>query len=47
MNRNTVYIIAGAFLVIIVVLMYQLYEERHQTGIEISVGESGISIEER
>jgi len=47
MNRNTVYIIAGVLAVAAVVLAYQLYQERQETGIEINVGESGISIEER
>ena len=48
MNRNTLYLVIGALVVVTVVIGYQLYQERQKkTGIEISVGERGISIEKK
>ena len=46
MNRNGLYIVIGALFVAIVVVGYLLYQERQKTsGIDINVGNSGISIE--
>ena len=46
MNRNALYLIIGALAVVAVVLGYQFYQERQNTtGVDISVGKSGISIE--
>jgi len=48
MNRNTLYFVVGALAVAAVVLGYLFYQERQKTaGIEINVGKSGISIEEK
>ena len=47
MNRNVVYIITGVLAIAIVILIYELYQERQETGIEIHMGESEISIEGR
>ena len=47
MNRNVVYIIVGVLAVATVILSYQLYQERHATGIEINVGKNSISVEKR
>lgn len=48
MNRNILYLIIGALAVVAVVLGYQFYQERQRTtGVEISVGEHGISIEKK
>jgi hypothetical protein len=47
-NRNTLYLVIGALVVVTVVIGYQLYQERQKTtGIEINVGKSGISIEKK
>lgn len=47
-NRNTLYLVVGALAVAAVVLGYLFYQERQKTaGIEINVGKSGISIEEK
>ena len=47
-NRNLLYLVIGALVVTTVVLGYQLYQERQKTtGIEINVGERGISIEKK
>ncbi len=46
MNRNVSYIVIGVLTVAVAVFGYQLYQERQKTsGIEISVGSRGISIE--
>lgn len=46
MNRNVLYIVIGVLVVVVLVLGYQYYQERQKpSGIEIKVGEDGISIE--
>ena len=47
MNRNTLYLMFGALGVVAVILGYLLYEERQKSGIEINIGKSGVSIEEK
>ena len=47
-NRNTLYLIVGALAVAVVVLGYQLYQERKEPqGVQINVGPGGISIEKK
>jgi RsiW-degrading membrane proteinase PrsW (M82 family) len=46
MNRNHLYLVIGALTVAVVVLSYLFYQERQKTtGVDITVGKSGISIE--
>jgi hypothetical protein len=48
MNRNILYLIIGALVVVVAVVGYQLYQDRQKTtGIQINVGKSGISIEKK
>jgi predicted negative regulator of RcsB-dependent stress response len=48
MNRNSLYLIIGALVVVTVVIGYQLYQERQKTtGVEINIGKGGISIEKK
>lgn len=48
MNRNILYLVIGALAVVTGALGYQFYQERQKTtGIEISIGERGISIEKK
>jgi predicted negative regulator of RcsB-dependent stress response len=48
MNRNnTLYLIIGALVVATVVLGYQYYQSQQRTGVEITIGEGGLSIQER
>jgi predicted negative regulator of RcsB-dependent stress response len=48
MNRNTLYLIIGVLVVATAVFGYQLYQERQKiTGVEINVGKSGISIQQK
>jgi len=48
MNRNVLYLVIGVLGVVAVVFGYQLYQERQKTtGVEISIGDRGISIEKK
>lgn len=48
MNRNVLFLVIGALVVATGVFAYQYYQERQKTtGIEINVGERGISIEKK
>jgi predicted negative regulator of RcsB-dependent stress response len=48
MNRNTLYLVVAVLAVACAIFGYQLYQERQKmTGIEISVGDRGISIEKK
>lgn len=48
MNRNILYLVIGALAVVAGILGYQSYQERQKkTGVEISIGERGISIEKK
>lgn len=48
MKTSTLYFIIGALVVGSGIIGYQLYQERQaKTGIEISVGDRGISIEKK
>lgn len=47
MNRNTMILVIGVLVVAVAVLGYQIYQERHKAGVEISIGNSGISIEKK
>jgi hypothetical protein len=48
MNRNVFYLIIGVLAIATVVLSYQLYQDRQKTtGVEISIGDRGISIEKK
>jgi hypothetical protein len=45
---RTLYLIIGALLAVVGVLGYQLYEARKgTTGVQLSIGERGISLETR
>lgn len=48
MSRNMLYLVIGALAVVAVILGYQVYRERQKTtGVEINIGEHGISIEKK
>lgn len=47
MSRNTLYIVIAVLAVGVAVIGYQLYQERQgPSGVEIKIGEGGISIQE-
>jgi RsiW-degrading membrane proteinase PrsW (M82 family) len=46
MNRNALYLVIGVLAVALVVVGYLFYQERQKTsGIDINIGDGGISIE--
>ena len=48
MNRNVITLVIAVLAVATVVLGYQLYQERHKkSGLDISIGDRGISIEKK
>lgn len=47
-RTNVIYLILGALIVAVVVLGYQLYQERRQPeGVQIKIGPGGVSIEKK
>jgi RsiW-degrading membrane proteinase PrsW (M82 family) len=45
-RNNMLYLILGALVVAVVLLSYQLYQDRHQPeGLNINVGPGGLSIQ--
>ena len=48
MSRNALYLIVGILGIAVGAIGYQLYHERQKTtGIEISIGDRGISVEKK
>jgi len=48
MNRNMLFLLLGALAVVIAVLGYEVYQDHKKTtGIDINIGEKGISIEKK
>jgi RsiW-degrading membrane proteinase PrsW (M82 family) len=48
MNRNVLYLVVGALAVVAAVLGYRFYQERqNSTGVEITIGDGGVSIEKK
>jgi hypothetical protein len=48
MSRNNLYMVIGVLGVAVVAIGYQLYHERQKTtGVEISIGDHGISVEKK
>ena len=47
MNRNGLYLVIGLLVIAAVVAGYLIYQEEQKSGIDIQIGESGITIEER
>jgi predicted negative regulator of RcsB-dependent stress response len=47
-RSNIVYLVIGALVVVVVVLGYQLYQDRKQPeGVRIDLGPNGMSIEKK
>lgn len=45
-RNNLLYLVIGALVIVIAVLSYELYQDRHQpAGVHIDVGPKGLSIE--
>ena len=47
MSRNTLAIVIAIFVVGAAILGYMVYQDRQTSGIEISVGQGGLSIQEK
>ena len=48
MNSNILYSVVGALAVVTAILGYRFYEEhREGSGIEISIGKGGVSVEKK
>jgi predicted negative regulator of RcsB-dependent stress response len=48
MTRNTLYLVIGVLAIAAAIFGYQLYQERQKTtGVEISIGDRGISIQQK
>jgi RsiW-degrading membrane proteinase PrsW (M82 family) len=47
-NRNVLYLVIGALVVVAAVLGYNLYQDRKEPkGVQINVGPGGISIDKK
>jgi hypothetical protein len=47
-RNNIVYLVVGALVVVVVILSYQLYQDRKQPeGVRIDLGPNGMSIEKK
>jgi len=44
-NPGSLYLIIGALIAVIVVGGFFFYQERHKSGIDVEVGDKGISVE--
>ena len=45
-RNNLLYLIIGALMIVVAVMGYQLYQDRHQPeGLDIKVGPGGLSIQ--
>ncbi len=44
-NRNGLYLIIGALVAVVAIGGYFFYQERHKSGIDVRVGNGGISVE--
>ena len=47
MPKNMLYLLLGALAVAVAVLGYQQVQEERKSAVEISIGEGGVSIEEK
>jgi hypothetical protein len=45
-RNNLLYLVIGALVIVVAVVSYQLYQDRHQPeGLNINVGPNGLSIQ--
>lgn len=45
MNRNTLYVVVAILAIGLAVVGWRLYQEENKSGIEIEVGEGGLTVE--
>jgi RsiW-degrading membrane proteinase PrsW (M82 family) len=47
-NRNVLYLVVGALIVVVAVLGYNLYQDRKKPeGLQINIGPAGISVDKK
>jgi hypothetical protein len=47
-RNNLLYLVVGALVIVVAVMGYQLYQDRHQPeGLDIKVGPGGLSIQDK
>jgi hypothetical protein len=47
-NRNMLYAILGAMIVVVAVLSYNLYQEKRQPqGLQINIGPGGVKVQDK
>jgi RsiW-degrading membrane proteinase PrsW (M82 family) len=47
-NRNVLYLVVGALIVIVAVLGYNLYQDRKKPeGLQINIGPAGVSVDKK
>lgn len=47
-NRNVLYAIVGALIVVVAVLSYNLYQEKKQPqGLQINIGPGGVKVQDK
>lgn len=47
-NRNMLFLIIGALVVVVAVLSYKVYEDNRQPkGVQLNIGPAGISVEKK
>jgi hypothetical protein len=44
-KSNSLYLMVGALLVVIAVGGYYFYQEQHKTGVDLTIGGKGISVQ--
>ena len=47
MTRNTLYFVIGGLVVGLAALGYWVYQDRNRSGIDITIGGGGITVQER
>ncbi|MBD8556260.1 hypothetical protein IFT84_17260 [Rhizobium sp. CFBP 8762] len=48
MNRNMLYAVLGALVVVVIGLGYYTYQkEQEPSGVQVNIGEQGISVEQK
>lgn len=47
MNRNVLYLVIGVLVIAAGVVSYLLYRDQQKTGVNINIGEGGVSIEKK
>jgi RsiW-degrading membrane proteinase PrsW (M82 family) len=48
MNRNLLYLVLGALVIVVAVLAYSLYQDKKEPdGLQISIGKQGVEVKNK